>query len=262
MKRGEGKRGQVTIFIIIAVFIVGIVVAIFILRSGVIPQIGGQSEKNPSSFLQSCLEKKIDSTTNLLSSQGGYVSNPLNYTFKFTNEKSSIAISYLCYTAGYYVPCINQEPMLISHLKKEVKDSISEDVKNCFDELTSSLANQGYTVDSTYNGFNIELTNGRLEVPIDGKISLIKSGATSNYDNLNVSFQSKFYDTALVVQEITSQEARFCNFEYLGYMLLYPQWTISKLRTSDSTIIYTVQNKASVDKFNFAIRGCVIRPGP
>lgn len=258
----KNRRGQVTIFIIIAVVIVALIATFLILRNNaVIPQIGGQQEQNPASFLQSCMEKKVEEATKLISSQGGYVNNPLNKTFKFTNENSAADISYLCYTLDYYVPCVNQEPMLIQHLKKEVKDYISDDVKNCFDELTASLNQQGYTVDSKYNGFDIGLTEGRLEVLIDGKISLTKTGATSNYENLNISFQSKFYDTALVVQEIVSQEARFCNFEYIGYMLLYPQWEISKLRTSDSTIIYTVQNKNSLDAFRFAIRGCAIRPG-
>ncbi|VVB82136.1 Uncharacterised protein [uncultured archaeon] len=255
------KKGQVTIFIIIAVIMVGTIVTFFVLRSGVVPQIGGQQEKSPSSFLQTCLENKIAETTKLISSQGGYLSNSLNKTFKFTGATSYVGISYLCYTNGYYVPCINQQPMLISHLKKEVKDHISKDVKNCFDALGTSLTQQGYTVDSKYSGFDVELTDGRIKVPIDGKITLSKTGETSNYDNLNVSFQSKFYDTAIVVQEIVSQEARFCNFEYLGFMLLYPQWEIHKLFTSDSTRIYTVKNIGSADTFNFAVRGCVTRPG-
>lgn len=261
MNKGWNRKGQVTIFIIVAVIIVSVIATFFILRGGVTPQIGEHPEENLPSFLQSCMEEKIEKTTSLISSQGGYISNPLNKTFKFANEENSVDISYLCYTEGYYVSCINQEPVLIQHLKKEIKDYISDDVRNCFDDLTSSLTDEGYVVDSEYNSFYVELTEGRIKVPIDGKITLTKTGQTSSYENLNISFQNNFYDTALVVQEIVSQEARFCNFEYLGYMILYSQWEINKLRTSDSTIIYSVKNKNSADKFNFAIRGCVIRPG-
>lgn len=257
----KNRKGQVTIFIIIAVLVVGALAVFFLVRNQVAPQIGGQQEQNPSAFLQSCMESKIEATTSLLSSQGGYINNSLNKTFQFTGEKSSVDISYLCYTLGYYIPCINQEPMLIPHLKNEIKNYISDDVKKCFDELTSSLKGQGYTVDSNYNGFDVELTEGKLKIPIDGRITLTKTGGTSNYENLNLTFQSKFYDTALVVQEIVSQEARFCYFGYIGYTIFYPQWEIKKFVTGDSTIIYTIKNKNSADQFNFAIRGCAVRPG-
>ncbi len=258
----QNRKGQVTIFIIIAVLVVGAIAVFFIIRNQASsPQIGGQPGQNLPSYLQSCMEQKIEKTTSLISSQGGYISNPLNITFKFAGANSSTDISYLCYTTEDYVPCINQEPMLIQYLKNEIKNYISDDVKNCFNNLTASLTQQGYTVSSEYNGFDVVLTEGKIEIPIDGTITLNKSGETSNYEYLNISFPSKFYDTASVVQEILNQEARFCYFEYLGYMELYPQWQIHKFETRDSTIIYTVKNKNSADQFNFAVRGCAIRPG-
>lgn len=255
------KKGQVTIFIIVAIIIVAGALLIFSFYPQIKTTLSGE-EQNPPSFLQSCLEDKITEATSLLSSRGGYVSNPLNKTFKFTAEKAPIDISYLCYTSGYYIPCVNQEPMLIQHLKKEIKDYVATDVENCFNQLTESLTKQGYAVHSEYEGFDVELIENKVKIPIDAKITLTKStGDVSDYNNLNVSFQSKFYDTAIVVQEIVSQQAEFCNFEYIGYMTLYPEWSINTFRASDSTIIYSVKNENSIDKFRFAIRGCAARPG-
>jgi len=255
------KRGQVTIFIIVAIIIVAGALLIFSFYPQIKTTLSGE-EQNPASFLQSCLEDKIAEATSLLSSRGGYASNSLNKTFKFTAEIAPVDISYLCYTAGYYIPCVNQEPMLIQHLRKEIKDYISADVENCFNQLTESLTKQGYAVHSEYNGFDIELIENKVEVPIDGKITLSKAtGDASDYTDLNISFQSKFYDTAVVVQEIVSQQAEFCNFEFIGYMTLYPEWKIDTYRASDSTIIYSVKNENSVDKFRFAVRGCAARPG-
>jgi len=256
------KRGQVTIFIIIAIVIISAIALFFLFRSGIeIPGIGIGKETSPSSFLESCIEDKIKETTEIISSQGGYINNPLNKTFKFTEEDSPLDISYLCYTQNYYIPCINQEPMLIQHLKDEIKNYISDDVGDCFDGLTSSLDKQGYSVDVKYRGFEVELMEKKVVIEIDAELTLTKSGETTKQEDFKIIVPSRFYDLAIVVQEIVSQEAEFCNFEYLGYMLLYPQWDIDKFRTSDSIIIYTVEHKDSKEKFRFSIRGCVIRPG-
>jgi hypothetical protein len=256
------KKGQVTIFIIIAIVIVSAIASFFLFKGNVLnPEIGESPEKNPGSFLSTCMEEKIRETVSKISSQGGYISNPLNKTFKFDGENSFTDISYLCYTSNYYIPCVNQEPMLIHHLKSEIKNYISEDVGKCFDRLTSSLSNQGFTVDAKYKDFEVELTEGKIALNVDAELTLTKTGETSSYTELKIITLSKFYDTAMVVQEIVSQEAKYCNFEYLGYMTLYPQWEIDKFRTSDSIVIYTVKNKDSADKFKFAIRSCAIRPG-
>ena len=72
---------------------------------------------------------------------------------------------------------------------------------------------------------------------------------------------TRFYDLAIVAQEIVSQEARFCNFEQVGYMLIYPEFAITKFRTGKSDTIYTIKSKESGERFRFAVRSCVIPPG-
>lgn len=255
------KGGQVTIFIIIGIIIIGIIIFFFLFRSRVkIPGVGVGEETSPSSFLESCMEDKVKEAVNLISSQGGYIGPSLYKTFQFEGEDSK-NISYLCYTNNYYVPCINQEPMLIKHLKEEIYNYVSDDVENCFDSLTSNLDKQGYAVDTKYRGFEVQLIEEKMVIDIDAEITLTKAEETIKQEDFEIIIPSRFYDLSLVVQEIVSQEAEFCNFEYLGYMTLYPQWEIDKLRTSDSSIIYTVESKESKEKFRFAIRGCVIRPG-
>lgn len=254
-------RGQVTIFIIVAIVIVVGVALFFVFRGGIdISDFGGKAEKNPSSFLESCLEDEFKEVIEKISLQGGKSEPDLSIDFKFEGEPER-EISYICYTQNYYIPCVNQEPMLIQSLKNEIKNSISNEVGNCFDSLAVSLGKQGYSVNPNYRGFEIELRGGKVAVKIDAEISLTKSGETTKQEEFEVVVPSEFYGLALVAQEITSQEAEFCNFEYLGYMSLYPEWKIKKIRTDDNSLIYTIENKDSEEKFRFAIRGCVIRPG-
>jgi len=257
------KRGQVTIFIIIAIVIISAIALFLLLRSGFeLPGIGTKAEKNPSTFLESCMEDKIKEVVEIISLQGGYIENSLNIYFKFEDENSPQYISYLCYTQNPYIPCINQEPMLIRHLQDEIKKEISNDIGYCLDELEKSLTSQGYVVDAKpYSGFEVNLMEKKIVIEVDKEITLTKSGETTNQEDLKIIFPSRFYDLALVAQEIVSQEAEFCNFEYLGYMVFYPQWYIDKFRTSDSIIIYTIKHKKDKEQFRFAIRGCVIPPG-
>jgi len=255
------RKSQTTIFIIVGIMLVSMIILILFFVKKEVPGLGDGKEINPNVFLETCIEDKVKESVKIISSQGGYISNLLHKTFKFENEEDFTNISYLCYTQNYYIPCVNQEPVLINHLKDEIKDYILEDVKNCFDDLASNLEKQKYVVDAIYRGFEIELMPKKISVKIDAELTLTKTGESSKKKDFEVIIPSKFYGIAIVVQEIISQEARFCSFEQLGFMLIYTDFNIDKFRTGDSTIIYTVQHKDSKEKFRFAIRGCVIPPG-
>ena len=256
------EKGQVTIFIIIAIVIVGVFLLFFLFLKGIVPVPGGgKPEENPSNYLQNCIEPKVTEAVGLLSSQGGNINPELSLSFKFNSDKEAKEISYLCYNQNYYLPCINQEPMLIQHLKSEIKTYIKKDVEDCLSSLKKSLENKGYAVDLSYRDFSVELVPEKVLIIIDSKMSFSKSGESSIIDGFKFSVASRFYDIAVVSQEIISQEARFCNFEQLGYMLLYPEFNIDKFRTGESTTIYTVEYRESREKFRFAVRSCVIPPG-
>jgi len=259
-KRGRTK-GQVTIFIIAGIVVIAVIGLFLFFRQDLIPRTGEKIEENPGSFLEICIEDKLIEGVELISSRGGYLENSLNRTFKFSDEKEFTDISYLCYNKNNYLPCINQEPVLIQHLKAEVKDYVLEDVRKCFDNLVSSLDRRGYVVGATYKDFEVEFATKKIIINIDGEIVLTKSGETTKQENLEMIVPTRFYDLAIVVQEIVSQEARFCNFENLGFMAFYPKFNIERFKTGDSTTIYIVQHKDTREEFKFAVRGCVIPPG-
>ncbi len=261
-KKIKNKSGQVTIFIIIAIMIVGAILLFLFFRSDFASKIGGGEEKSAQSFLSLCLEDKIQEAIKLLGKQGGNINPTFAKTFRFEEEATFTDISYLCYNQNYYYPCINQQPMLIQHLEEEIKDYISDDVERCFDEYTSDLQeNQGYVVEVRGGGFDVELIEKKVVVTINKKITLTKSGKTSSQENFEIILPTNLYGLASVAQEIISQEARFCYFENIGYMELYPEWSIRVFRTSDSILIYTITHEKTKEWFRFAVRGCIIPSG-
>ena len=73
--------------------------------------------------------------------------------------------------------------------------------------------------------------------------------------------RSPLQDIGLVVNEIVSQEAQYCYFEYVGYMILYPDWDIRVTTRSDATKIYTVTHIPTDITMQFAVRGCAFPAG-
>ncbi len=258
--KATSKKGQVTIFVIVAVLIVAVIAIFFLFKLGVVPTSGSNAEENPEQFLASCIEGGLREKISTILSQGGYISNPLNKSFKFSEEKEATDIAYLCYTQNDYLPCINQEALLIQHLKKEIRGGIKKQVRDCFTDLTKSLSKKGYVVDATYKDFEVDLISKKIILKIDAKISLTKKENSIKREKFNLVFNSRFYDLAIVVQEIVSQEARFCNFEQLGFMLFYPEYEIKKFRAGED-IIYRVKHRKTQEEFKFIIRGCVIPAG-
>ena len=88
-----------------------------------------------------------------------------------------------------------------------------------------------------------------------------KNGQTMKYNEFNADIKSPLYNLAKIAIEIASQQAKFCYFEYVGYMILYPRYSIDVFAMSDSTKIYSIEDRESGKKLNIAIRSCAIPPG-
>ncbi|MFQ5531296.1 MAG: hypothetical protein ACE5ES_01630 [Candidatus Nanoarchaeia archaeon] len=248
------KRAQVTVFIIIVILLIASIVLFLFFKQGLIPGVPTSGETNPRVFLSSCIEDNVKDTIKLISEQGGYISNDLNKSF---DDKQ---ISYLCYNKNQYFPCVNQEPLLIQHLKEEIHEEISEEVETCFTDLTLSLESQNYIVDARYRGFEVDLLPRKAIVDIKGMLTLTRSEETTTQEDFKLTISSKIYDLAVITQEIVSQEAEYCNFEHLGYMLLHSDIDIFRRQLGDQTIIYGITDKKSQEGFWFAVRSCAL-PG-
>jgi hypothetical protein len=256
------KKAQVSIFIVIAVLVVGIIAIYFLIRSGIITEFsaGGKPEENPESYLKECIQEKVQYTIKTIMIQGGYMNRDLNIKFQFEGEEYQ-NISYLCYTSLDYISCTNQEAMLFTHIKQEIKNEIEDEMEECVNSYFESLKNRGFEVSGVYNGFSVDSIPEKVILSLDAKVTLTKGGETTNQKDLKIVIPTRIYELTEVVQEITSQEARFCYFENGGYMMLYPEFKIERYKTSRDVKIYTVIDKRSEEVFRFAVRSCRIPPG-
>jgi len=251
----SGKKSQMAIFIILGIILVLVIVLFFVFRTKLVPQQISTTSESPASFIDSCINPIIKESVEKISPQGGYLNPEIYYSF------DGIKRAYICYNANYYYPCVTQEPMYIKHLESEIKQYSKDRVKKCFDDLKINLERKGYSVNLKYNDFQISLVPGRVLVNADAEISYSRGDEKKNKKGFETEVPSMIYDVGVVVQEIASQEAKFCNFEYVGFMMYYPKFNIDKYVTGEDIKIYSVEHRETKEKIVFAIRSCVLPPG-
>src|SRR3989339_812662 len=125
------KRGQVTLFIIMGMMIIILGILLF-LFSPKIQDLFLTETKNPSSFIQDCIEEDISLAVNVLSLNGGSI-NPEHY-FVYDGSR----LEYLCYIEGFYQTCVVQQPMLKRHIEMEIEKAITQKSEECFADLKES----------------------------------------------------------------------------------------------------------------------------
>jgi len=248
------KRGQVTIFIILAiVIVVGAVLAYFF-----IPGFGlttGLSVENPEAFIESCMEDEIEMALEKISLRGGSL-EPEHF-FNYYNNP----VEYLCYINQNYIPCIVQQPLLINHLKSELDESLQPVANSCFNDLKESYEDKGY---------NVEMKQGKIDTEFKIKSILfnfpnyeltLKKGETLKFDSFNIFVNNNLYELASIANSIIGWESTYGDAETTVYMNYYPHLKVEKKKQGEGTTIYIITNRETNKKFQFASRSLVFPPG-
>jgi hypothetical protein len=258
LKRGYiNNKGQVTIFIIVAILIVGLAVLLYFLLPGLKSNAETQTS-SPSEYIDTCMRSKIINTVEITSLKGGVYNSTNVPTYNYLGNKTQ----YLCYTNQYYAPCVVQEPLLLQHMESSIKDEIISDTNSCFQSLVESYKNKGYeaSLKNSQTEPMVEILPGRIIVTFDNELTLKKS-ETQNYKNFQITIDSKLYELSGFAMSIMDWEQKFGDAPLETYMNFYPELIIKKSTQLDGTDVYLIKNVESKDKFQFAVRSLVLPPG-
>lgn len=249
----KSKRSQVTMFVIFALMIVVILVMLFLfLRRAPTIVIDTQ---NPKAYIDSCVNDFTNEAVNILNSHGGDIL--VNGGAMFLGEN----ISYLCYNENYYQPCVMQRPMLVEHVETEIKNYIDPKMENCFNSLKNEIEGRGFDIDMGEMDLEVELRSGVIEININRDFKMSRGDKVTEFKKFDSGIQNPLYDLLKVAMEIANQEAEYCNFDILGYMIFYPEFNLDKYRPGDSDIIYSIKDVRSKQELKIAIRSCALPPG-
>ncbi len=253
----RGRKGQVTVFIIIALLIIAAVLIILFLAGK--PAVEVVSMEDPAAFIRECTGDAVNDATAIMFAQGGYIEEPKKYKL-YENNK----VAFLCYNKNYYEPCINIEPFYIEKLESEIKTYTEPKIKECFFTLKKELEKRNYDVSMNELKMSIQLVPDNVKVEINNTLKMTKNEEKKEFEKFDSVVKSSMYNVGRIAVDIAQQEAEFCNFEYLGYMLMHPNFEIKKNSiggNEDFSVIYTIKDRAYDDELNIAIRGCAIPTG-
>ena len=265
--RGFGKRGQMAVFVIAGVVLVGVIVMLIVLvPKDPEPNLPPGSEVQSNAFLKQCLEDKVLEAIKYVSLRGGYVSNPLSIEYRLSDDRK-INVSYLCYRSlNDSIPCISQESFLFrrsqEEIRKYLKNSRGEDlVKDCHDKLVDNYRRNGYKVTSKeYRDFNVSLRPGRAEIFMDAEISAAKGDGVTREDSFTFFVGTRFYEMADNVRRIVDGSQSSCGYDPLvKYARINTPFLLSSRLTSDFSHVFNLTDTVSGEEFMFAIRGCVLK---
>jgi len=250
----EGKRGQVAIFVVVAIALVAVILLVFLIR----PEITNiaPTEFSPNGFLKECIKPTIDDGIETLSKQGGY-ENPEGFV-----SRDDVKIKYLCYTNQFYETCQIQQPFIKNHFESELKEIVRPVADNCFNSLKSEYERQGFGVSSLGSTVDVDISSGVIRVGFDAPTTITKD-TTRTFDGFEVVIESEMYDLLLTADSIIEFEATYGDSETTLYMQYYPDLVIRKPTSSVDygTTIYTVENVVTGEEFTFASRSLVFPPG-
>lgn len=249
----KSKRSQITIFIILALILIVGIIFIFLLRQAQKTEI--MSEENPQAFIESCTRDAVQEALDIIMIHSGSLEPKGTVMYQGEN------ITYLCYNNLYYRSCINQQPLLIEHIEEEIYKYIKPRLSNCFQVLKKSLEPR-YEVTMEENWDLITKINPNgVEVNINREFKMQREDNVRSFSLFKINLVHPIYRLAEIAMEIINSEAHYCNFDILGFMIIYPRYDITKFRIRDSTTIYSVKEFTNDKEFKFAVRSCAIPPG-
>src|SRR3972149_5835252 len=164
------KRGQIALWVILALVLVGAVLLFFFLEQRPIGV--AEATFNPQQFLEKCASSAVNEVVEKIIPQGGFL-EPAE--FKIYNDTK---VTYLCKTDGYYGACINLHPMMINEVNKEIKDYIAPRIENCLENMKTEVEKKANILElgAAPTGIEVTMAPGKVFVNVAKEIKINEKG--------------------------------------------------------------------------------------
>ncbi len=191
-KKKIGKRGQVSIFVIVAIVIVLGIVAFVAYQNGVF---GGENQEfnEVYTYYDECIRQETVKAIDLAGSQGGridvgeYIPGSDFAPFSSHLNFLGFPIPYWYYVSGNGV--IKENIPDKSEVEIELGEYLVERVRNCNLE---PLFERGFDVELEVENVDVSIENEKLIVKVEGDLTVEKEGRNSRVTNREIEVNSKF----------------------------------------------------------------------
>ena len=217
------KRGQVAIYVIIAIVIIAGVLSFIALRDGVGVQVPAALEPVYVNFLN-CLEEDVRTGISVLESQGGYIELPdfepgSNY-MPFSSQLNFLGnpIPYWYYVSGNNIQ--REQVPSISNMEDSLEDFIEGEIRNCVYDV---YYDQGFEIVQDEPQAQISINEDNVLIDLDMSFSISRANDSAVVANHELEVESqlgKLYDSALKIYE-QEQETLFLENYAVDTLRLY-----------------------------------------
>ena len=193
LARGVAKRGQVTLFIIIALVIVVGIALFFVLKNNYSNTNILNKKVQPiyDSYL-SCLESTLDEGIKILGYQGGYIQLPefvAGSNYRPTSSQLDFfgqPIAYWYFISGNNL--VKEQVPTKKDMEKELENYLSQRLDGCnFKEYSQT----GYDVYVGKGNVSVSITDSKVEAFIENSFNIYTEEETYILENHEISVESK-----------------------------------------------------------------------
>lgn len=244
------KRGQVTIFIILALILVAAILFFFIYYKPTISNTNAEQLQ-----IEQCIQDELQKPISDLALKAG-VQNP-QFTAMYMDEN----ITNICYSDEYHKPCVVQQPFLKQTFEENLAKEMQSKIQGCYNSAVADLKSNGYDVTSGEIQQKIEIVPTGVRVTIIAPTTIKKDDSAQTMSKpIEVNVKSELYTVLTVANSILQFETSYGDSEVSSFMFYYPQLNVQKIRRDDGTKIYIITDKKDI-KYQFALRSYAWPPG-
>lgn len=212
----HNKRGQVTIFIIIAIIIIGVVVGFLLLRGkfGIV-KIPASIQPVYNSFL-ACLEDKTKVGIDILESQAGYIElpkfEPGNRYMPFSSQLNFLGnpIPYWYYVSGNNIQ--KEQVPSQSDMEKSLGKFINEKIREC---NYDNYYNEGFEIIQEEPKASVSIKNNNVAIRLSMNLKITKGEDTALIGTHQITVKSNLgalYNSAKTIYQKEQKELFLENY--------------------------------------------------
>jgi hypothetical protein len=237
------KRGQVTIFIILALIIVIAISVFFVFYK---PSVENTQTKKLQ--IENCIEDELQKPILDLALRAG-IQKP-TFTTMYMDEN----ISFICYTDEYYKPCVVQYPFLKQTLEENLAKIMKSKIEKCYEDSVDNLKLNGYDVTSGEITEKLEIIPDKIRITIDAPTTIKKGESSQSMrEPIEININSELYTILTIANSILQFETSYGDAEISSFTFYYPELNIQKIRRDGGNKIYIITDKKDI-KYQFATR--------
>ncbi|PIN74243.1 hypothetical protein COV20_01350 [Candidatus Woesearchaeota archaeon CG10_big_fil_rev_8_21_14_0_10_45_16] len=189
------KRGQVTVFVIVALLVLGLSALIFVLNERITPEIKPVDTAPVQQFVESCLQKTLSEGISFIAENGGY------------NHLPELSSSDAFHNAPYYVYLGEDTSPTLQSIQRQLADYITSQLPFCIQQFKAFP----YTISFSEISTRVSILLGMVDADISFPITIEQGEQQATLDTFRVSQPSSLFEMYSASQEIVDYTLLFDN---------------------------------------------------